>query len=161
MGLETIQPEILSRLNKRMTIDQFEVASRWLNRNAVDLRAFILVKPPFLDEEEALYWAERSLAFAFDCNASVVSLIPTRAGNGAMDELAASGEFSPPKMDSLEAAAAFGLNLRRGRVFVDLWDLERLSTCSACYQARRNRLNEMNLRQLINPSISCFACGRE
>lgn len=159
MGLETVQPEVLSRLNKRMTLDQFATAARWLKENEIDLRTFILVKPPFLDEDEALYWAQESLDFAFDCGASIASLIPTRAGNGAMDALAANGEFAPPKLNTLEAAAAYGVDLKKGRVFVDLWDLERLSTCSVCYKNRRNRLHEMNLQQALEPSVDCAACG--
>ncbi len=38
--------------------------------------AFILVKPPFLSEQEALYWADRSLDFAFSCGAAAAALIP-------------------------------------------------------------------------------------
>ena len=158
MGLETVHPEILPRLNKRMTVEQFSTAAEWLKTNGIDLRTFILIKPPFMNEEEALYWAQRSLDFAFDCGAAVASLIPTRAGNGAMDELAARGEFAPPRIDTLEAAAAYGLSLKKGRVFADLWDLERISTCGVCYGPRRARLNEMNLRQSLEPRVDCAVC---
>jgi radical SAM enzyme (TIGR01210 family) len=161
MGLETVHPEVLARLNKRMTLEQFSAAASWLNQNSIDLRIFILVKPPFLDEQEALHWAQRSIDFAFDCHASVVALIPTRIGNGAMDALAAAGEFSPPKLKTLEAAAEYGVSLQRGRVFADLWDLERFSTCAACYQTRRHRLHQMNLTQSVPPAIHCPVCGVE
>src|SRR5580698_6124163 len=59
MGLETVHPEILPKLNKGMTLEQFSLSADVLRRNTIDLRAFILVKPPFLDEHEALPWAER------------------------------------------------------------------------------------------------------
>ena len=84
MGLETVQPEVLRRLNKRMTVQQFQAAAGKLRDNGIDLRAFILVKPPFTSEADALPWAKRSTEAAFDFGASVVSLIPTRSGNGAM-----------------------------------------------------------------------------
>ena len=87
MGLETVHPQILEQLNKRMTTDQFAAAAALLREHDIDLRVFILVKPPFMREEEALDWAERSLDFAFDCGATAATLIPTRAGNGAMEEL--------------------------------------------------------------------------
>ena len=161
IGLETAHPRVLSRLNKRMTVEQFSNAAGWLKKNQIDLRVFVLVKPPFLDEEEALLWAKRSIDVAFDCGASVTSLIPTRAGNGAVDELAARGEFSPPQMRTLEAAALYGLGLNRGRVFVDLWDLEKVSSCNLCYSQRRARLNEINLRQSVAPSVHCPACGND
>ena len=158
MGLETVHPEILPRLNKRMTLEQFSRAAEWLAKNQIDLRAFILVKPPFMNEEEALHWAEHSLDFAFECHASVASLIPTRPGNGALDALATTGEFSSPRMKTLEDAAEYGLSLKKGRVFADLWDLQRVSTCLCCYDDRRKRLNEMNLRQSFRTPIDCAVC---
>ncbi len=91
MGLETVHPEILERLNKRMTLDQFSIAADFLRRNTIDLRVFILVQPPFMRPSESLYWAQRSLDFAFDCGASAATLIPTRGGNGAMEILARGG----------------------------------------------------------------------
>ncbi len=88
MGLETVHPETLERLNKRMTLDQFSAASEFLRSNGIDLRVFILVQPPFMQQDEAMLWAQRSLDFAFDCGATAVTLIPTRGGNGAMEALA-------------------------------------------------------------------------
>ncbi len=100
MGLETVHSNILERLNKRMTLEQFQASAARLRENDVDLRVFVLVKPPFMKEKEATEWAARALDFAFDCGATAVTLIPTRAGNGAMEELAAGGDFhrrlSPP-----------------------------------------------------------------
>ena len=159
MGLETAHPEVLARLNKRMTLKQFARAAEFTRRNRIALRVFILVKPPFLDEAEALCWAKRSLDFAFDCGATVATLIPTRAGNGALEALAAQGQFSLPKLGTLEAAAAYGVSLGRGRVFADLWDLEKFSTCVRCFPARLARLREMNLRRSVPPLISCPQCG--
>jgi uncharacterized Fe-S cluster-containing MiaB family protein len=158
MGLETVHPVIGPQLNKRMTVDQFASAAARLRENDIALRAFILVKPPFLEEGEALHWAARSIDFAFDCEASVVALIPTRPGNGALDVLAKSGNFSPPSLATLERAAAYGVGLGRGRVFADLWDLERFSSCAICFSERAARLREMNLRQEISAPIQCQNC---
>jgi radical SAM enzyme (TIGR01210 family) len=159
MGLETAHPLVLSRLNKRMTLDQFSRAASWLYDHGVALRVFILVKPPFLDEAEALDWAARSLDFAFDCGAGVAVLIPTRLGNGALDALARRGEFSPPRLSTLENAMAYGLSLKRGRVFADLWDLEQFADCSACSARRAARLCAMNLQQTILAPVICAACN--
>ncbi len=159
MGLETIHPEILPRLNKRMTLEGFRRAADFLRESAIALRAFVLVGLPFAAEEEALDWARRSVEFAFDCGAGVVALIPTRAGNGALDALALRGDFAPPRLSSLEAALEFGLGLGRGRVFADLWDLERLRRCGDCFPARAARLGRMNLGQAVLPGVSCAACG--
>jgi uncharacterized Fe-S cluster-containing MiaB family protein len=159
LGLETVHPDILPRLNKRMTLDQFSKAAEFLSDNEIDLRVFILVKPPFLNEPEGLYWAERSLDFAFQAEAAVASLIPTRPGNGALDTLAEQGEFSPPKLSTLEMAFSYGLGLKRGRVLADLWDLQRFADCPACFQRRADRLREMNLRQIDLPPVDCGSCG--
>jgi archaeosine synthase beta-subunit len=159
MGLETAHPIVLEKLNKRMTLEQFAVAAKFLGSNDIDLRVFILVQPPFMEVEEAPYWSERSLDFAFDCGATAATLIPTRGGNGAMEALAAEREFVPPKLSTVEAAANYGLNLKRGRVFVDLWDAKRGSECAACFDQRIERLDEMNLHQKAAEAVVCDCCG--
>jgi len=158
MGLETAHPQVLEKLNKRMTLDQFRRAAEFLRENDITLRVFVLVKPPFLDEAEALDWAKRSIDFAFDCGATAVSLIPTRFGNGALEALARRNEFSPPELATLEAALDYGIGLKRARVFTDLWDLEKFSGCNECFEGRRVRIQEMNLRQIILPRVACECC---
>jgi archaeosine synthase beta-subunit len=156
MGLETVHPEVLPRLNKRMTLGMFSEAAAFLHQHEIDLRTFVLLKPPFLDDQEALLWMQRSIEFAFDCHATAVSIIPVRAGNGALEAL----NFSLPRLDSLEAALAAGIGLRRGRVFADVWDLQQFSHCDACFDARRERLGRMNLSQEIELPIQCGVCRR-
>ena len=158
MGLETAHPQILARLNKRMTTDDFANAAALLRNNDIDLRVFILVKPPFMREEDSVEWTARSLDFAFDCGATAATLIPTRSGNGAMETLESTGDFSPPKLATLEAATAYGIHLHRGRVFTDLWDLNPAANCPHCFNARVNRLQAMNLQQTILAPIHCPHC---
>jgi archaeosine synthase beta-subunit len=159
LGLETIQPQVLARLNKKFDLGHFESAVRFLCSNGIAVRAFVLVNPPFMQERMALEWALKSAAFAFSCGASVVTLIPTRGGNGAMERLRDAGHFTPPKLSTLETALESSLNLRAGRVFADTWDLERFSDCPVCLEQRRNRLQTMNLSQTILPRITCPACA--
>jgi hypothetical protein len=99
-----------------------------------------------------VYWAERSLDAAFDAGASVCCLIPTRGGNGAMEALAAQGDFAPPSLRSLEAVQEYGLRLGRGRVFADLWDVEKFYEDANC-SARAARMEEMNRTQRVPPQI--------
>ena len=152
MGLETVHPETLAGLNKRMTLDQFSTAAKFLRRNGIDLRAFILVQPPLMAAEEALMWAERSLEFAMELGARVAVLIPTRAGNGAMETL----RFAPPALQTLEAAMEYGLGLKAGRVLADLWDLR--AACTHCHVLRTGRLRQMNQQQVVLDRISCAHC---
>jgi hypothetical protein len=158
MGLETAHPEVLQRLNKHMTLEMFVGSARFLEKNEIDLRAFVLVKPPFMREEEAVEWAVRSLEFAFESGATAASLIPTRGGNGAMDELAAAGDFSPPALRTLETALDRGVRLHKGRVFADLWDAEAWPGCGACRDRRIARLKAMNLEQRIFEAVVCEIC---
>lgn len=159
LGLETIHPEVLPRLNKRMTLEDFRRAAAFLREAGISVRVFVLVGLPFVSPREALDWALRSVDFAFDCGAEVVSLIPTRSGNGAMDALEKRGEFSPTDLATLEEAVASGIALGRGRVLADLWDLERFSRCGACFAARAGRLRAINLAEAVTPLVSCRACG--
>ena len=81
MGLETIHPDVLPRLNKRMTLADFEAATRFLTHHDIGVRAFILLRPPFLSEAEGVHWAKESLRYAFDVGVECCAVIPTRAGN--------------------------------------------------------------------------------
>jgi len=152
MGLETVHPEVLARLNKQMTLEDFAAAARRLRSENIAVRAFIMVRPPFLSEEEGLLWAKRSLDFAFTHGVECCSLIPTRGGNGAMEDLAGRGDFAPPSLDSLEAAFEYGLSLQAGRVFLDLWDRDMISPEAPHRTERIARLGQMNLSQKMEPT---------
>ncbi len=156
LGLETANAATLVLLNKGSTVDDFNRSAMELRNNGVDVRAFVLVRPPFLDPAEGLEWVFRSIEFAFDAGAAVVSLIPTRMGNGSLDSLADSGHFVPPQLAELEAALEYGLRLRRGLVFADLWEVDRWGATETDFRLRKGRLMEMNLRQELVLPISSF-----
>lgn len=155
IGLETVHPEVLRRLNKRMTLDDFARAVAFLLQHDIQVRAFVLLRPPFLDEAEGILWARRSLDFAFQVGVECCVVIPTRGEHGPLRRLAELGMFSPPRLDSLEEVVEYGIGLKRGRVFADLWDIDALSTCRACFDRRVRRLRRMNLTQEITPTIAC------
>ena len=75
-----------------------------------------------------------------------------------MDQLQREGHFEPPSLDSLEQVLDYGVSLGRGRVFADLWDIEKFYSCDTCGPARKERLNQMNSRQQVLPSMPC-ECG--
>lgn len=152
MGLETVHPEVLPRLNKGMTLDDFAAAVRALREDGTGVRAFILVRPPWITDAEGVAWACRSLDYAFGLGVECCSLIPTRGGNGAMEELAQDGHFAPPSLDALERALEYGLSLRAGRVLLDLWDIAAVSPDAPDRAARVARLARMNLSQRLEPA---------
>lgn len=158
MGLETVHPQVLPRLNKGMTLEQFASAARFLKQAGIDTRAFVLLQPPFMAAAEAVEWTVRSVRFAFDCGMSAVTIIPTRGGNGAMEALAVSGDFVKPRLSQLESALARAIGMQRGRAFADTWDLKLFSDCDRCFSARNERLERMNREQIVLPSVACEAC---
>jgi radical SAM enzyme (TIGR01210 family) len=155
MGLETVNPDILKILNKHMTLDDFSNSVSFLKENGIPSRAFVLLRPPLLSETEGIYWAERSIDFAFGAESECCTVIPVRSGNGAMDELLKKGHFHPPDLHSLESVLEYGIRLNSGRVFADTWDLGQFSGCDKCLEKRTERLVRMNLTQEIVPTVEC------
>lgn len=159
MGLESIHPDVLPKLNKQITAENFRDATHFLISNDIAVRAFILLNPPFLtDEQENIEWCLKSIEFAFESGVSVCSVIPTRDGNGIMEELRKSGEYVPPTLSALEEVYDRALQIGKGRVFCDLWDLEKFSDCDSCLSLRKKRLHKMNKKQKVLQRILCD-CG--
>jgi hypothetical protein len=73
-----------------------------------------------------------------------------------MEALMASGQFEPPSLETLEAAMEYGLSLKAGRVFTDLWGVR--ERCAYCHPQRFARLRQMNLQQVVLDTISCTRC---
>jgi len=160
MGLETIHPDVLLKLNKRMRIEDFRRAADLLAAEGIPLRSFVLIQPPFLAAEEGVDWTVRSVEYALDCRADCVVLIPTRSGNGALDQCLERGEFALASGDAIEDATQRSLLLEpirkgRARVFIDLWELGRFLRCDRCRDARVDRLRRMNLEQRALPPVPC------
>jgi uncharacterized Fe-S cluster-containing MiaB family protein len=151
MGLETAHPGALDRLNKRFTVADFGRAARALQERGIGLRVFLLMAPPFVPAAEQDTWLRRSIDTAFDCGAAVVSLVPTRPGNGAMETLAAGGLFVEPTLETIERSFTAALTHAGGRGFVllDLWDLDRFAAGGRCAPALRARLEAMNQGQAV------------
>ena len=102
IGLETTHPAILPLLNKQMTLEDFNHSVSYLKVYDILVRAFILLRPPFLNEREGIDWAKKSIDFAFDQGVECCVVIPTRSGNGAMDLLESKGLFHKPNIHSIE-----------------------------------------------------------
>lgn len=147
LGLETSHAETLAALNKQMTTDDFAHACRQLLLHGILIRAFILFKPPWTTEQQAIQRTVESVRFAFDCGVSCCSIIPVRTGNGYMEQLQQVGHYEPPKLSSLESVLQTTLEWNRGRVFVDLWDARQFADDVSHADNQLERLNRMNLTQ--------------
>ena len=160
LGLETSHAPTLAALNKQMTVADFSRACRILLQDRIRIRAFVLLRPPGVSEEQGVRQAIDSVKFAFDCGVSCCSVIPVRSGNGILELLQRQGQYTPPTLRSLVTVCEETLGWGRGRVQADLWDLERLATCPECRDAVTHRLRAMNLTQRVPPAVTCSRCDR-
>jgi radical SAM enzyme (TIGR01210 family) len=157
MGLETIHPRVLPRLNKGMKLDDFERAVGWARARGIGVRAFVLVGLPWVPPSEFGLWAARTALYAGSVGVERVSLIPLRLGNGVLDDLAAKGDLGPVRLSHLEEALERSLAEADGDMIVDadLWDTSVLTTCDRCGPARTERLSAANLEQTIGAAVDC------
>lgn len=159
MGLETIHPDALPRLNKQMTLGDFETALSLLSDHEVGARAFVLLSPPFIPAEESVDWTIRTVEFALQQGVDVVSIIPTRPGSGELARLGAAGLFDPPTLEMLERAMHESLTSAEGVVQVDLWDVESMRGCGSCRSDRIENLRQMNRTGISSSLVTCDRCS--
>jgi archaeosine synthase beta-subunit len=160
VGLETIHPVAAANLNKRLDLSRFDWAARFLAENGIDLRVFVLLGAPYVPAEESVAWTVRTVEYAVERGASVVSIIPVRGGNGEMERLQALDDFTPPALSQLEDALDGCLQFGRTVVTADLWDVERLPACEHCMAGRIERLRRLNVTGIAEARIDCTMCGR-
>ncbi len=146
LGLETANPEVLKRLNKRMDLNDFRSACQILTNLDIDIRSFVILAPPYQAFDQAVQWAVRSVQYAVECGARCVSIVPSRAGNGIVERLQHEGLFKPPTLTMMEEAFLASRDLvgDTTRVFIDLWDADRFGNGTPEDSIRINRLHCLN-----------------
>lgn len=156
MGLETIHPVALPKLNKQITPEDFKEATAFLKQHNIDVRAFALLSPPYIPgDNENISWALKTIRFAFESGAVRCAVIPVRPGDGIMELLQKSKDYTPPSLAMLEEVFEKALLMQQGQVFADTWDIGFLSKCPHCFEERKKRLETMNLSQRVEDRISC------
>lgn len=173
IGLETIHPVAAARLNKRLELARFDSAACFLADHGIDLRVFVLLGAPYVPSEESVDWTIRTVEYAAQRGASIVSIIPVRGGNGELERLEALGHFTPPTLLQLEAALDGCIQLspsldraetwppQRSVITADLWDIDRLPACPACSSARIDRLRQINATGASRDPIVCAECNAQ
>lgn len=162
MGLETANEAVLARLNKQMTADDFKRAAGFLRECDIAVRTFVLLNPPFMSSgEDGIEWAIKSIEFAVEAGSGCVAVIPTRAGNGAMEVIEKEGLYTKPEIRSIERVMDAVLPIEEVRVFSDLWEMRKFAKCEACADQRISRLERMNFTQMPSEKIGCGECGGE
>ena len=159
MGLETIHPVGAAQLNKRLDLARFDSAAGFLADNGIDLRVFVLLGASHIPIAESVEWTIRSVEYAVERGASIVSIIPVRGGNGEMERLQQSGDFTPPTLSQLEEALDETLRFTSSAVTADVWDAQRLPACGHCRAGRIERLRRVNISGNAQPRIACTMCN--
>jgi radical SAM enzyme (TIGR01210 family) len=160
VGLETIHPVAAAQLNKRLDLERFDSAARILSENGIDLRVFVLLGAPHIPEEESVAWTVRTVEYAVDRGASVVSIIPVRGGNGELERLQAQGQFALPTLRQLEQTLDRCVRFTTAVVTADLWDVERLPGCEQCRAGRIERMRRLNTTGRAESPIACANCSQ-
>ena len=159
IGLETIHPLARTHLNKHLDLARFDQTAGLLLANGIDLRVFVLLGAPYVRPEESVDWTVRTVEYAAERGASVVSIIPVRRGNGEIERLKAIGHFNPATLSQLEEALDRCLRITSAVATADIWDVERLPACDQCKPERIERLRRLNVTGRAEPGIACGSCG--
>ena len=98
IGLESACDRVLAdSIHKGMTLKEFQRAAGLVKDAGARLRVYILLKPPFLTEAEAIDDAVGTALLAAEAGADVVSLNPVNIhGDTLVDFLHYRGEYEPP-----------------------------------------------------------------
>ena len=158
VGLETIHPAAASQLNKKLDLARFDSAAACLADNDIDLRVFVLLGAPYVPFDESIAWTVRTVEYAVEHGASVVSIIPVRGGNGEMERLQHLGHFTPPTLSQVETALEECLPYTEAVITADLWDAERLTSCQLCRVERIARMRRVNLSGQTAAAVICPFC---
>lgn len=159
IGLETIHPQALEESNKRLELPRFESAVEFLRRHEIDVRVFVLLGAPYVPVSETVEWTIRTVAYAVNHGASVVSIIPVRGGNGELERLQSLGLFGPPTLIQLEDALRNTIGLGETVVTADLWEIAGVPGCADCRDDRVERMRRANLSGRIDLSANCPSCS--
>jgi radical SAM enzyme (TIGR01210 family) len=100
IGLQSVDDLIRNLcINTTCTKEQFERASHLLWENRYTAKVYLMVKPPFLTEHEAVVETVQSIRYVSDLGFEDVSICPTRiAPYTIAAELARRGTYSPPSL---------------------------------------------------------------
>jgi len=98
IGLESADDRVREIcINKGFSFEQFRRAVRICRESGARVKAYILIKPPFLSEAQAIEDAVNSAVLAYSAGATRISLNPLNVQRHTLvDELFIRGEYSPP-----------------------------------------------------------------
>ena len=118
LGLESANNEILRKcIQKGFLVEDYVKAASLLGENGIPVRTYLLLKPPFLTERQAMQDTIRSIEFAAPYSESI-SVNPLNVQKDTMVErLWRRGDYRPPWLFTLVEVLKAGKALTEKRVF--------------------------------------------
>jgi radical SAM enzyme (TIGR01210 family) len=118
LGLESANDEILRRcIQKGFSVEDYKRAAIFLNEKGIPVRTYLLLKPPFLTEKQAMLDTIESIEFAAPYSESI-SINPINVQKDTMVErLWRRGDYRPPWLFSLVEVLKVGKAITERRVF--------------------------------------------
>lgn len=116
LGLESSNDEILrNSINKGFSRADYERAANDLREKGVDIRTYVLLKPPFLTESEALTDAIATIGFAAEFSATI-SLNPVSVQKGTLvEKMWKTWSYRPPwlwtVLETLKSTSGTGMRV--------------------------------------------------
>jgi len=113
LGLESSNDRVLKySINKGFTVRDYENAARLISEKDLDIRTYVLLKPPFLTESEAIADSISTIRFAA-AKSKTISLNPVNVQRGTMVErLWKDWSYRPPwlwsALEVLKATSVLG-----------------------------------------------------
>jgi radical SAM enzyme (TIGR01210 family) len=140
-------------INTTCTREQFERASFLLGENGYTPKVYLMVKPPFLTEKEAVAETVQSIQYVADLGYKDVTICPTRiAPYTIVAELAKRGMYTSPSLwtivDILQEVSSV-CNIRIACLEVDRKDSDTVypHTCTTCNHVLLNALKTFNIER--------------
>lgn len=156
-------------VNSPVSIDGFLAGHRVLSDAGQETKAYLMLKPPFLTESEAIEDTAMSVAWLRDQGVSDVAICPTRVVEGTLAaRLFAAGLFTPPRLttvaETLRRAGEFGCTPRVSLFNLDSSDLQSTppSGCVDCSTRLLSGIRQYNVdpASVDLGSLNCGVCER-
>jgi len=152
-------------INTTCTKPQFENATKLLRENYYTPRVYLMIKPPFLTEQEAIDEAVNSIRYTASQGYVDASICPTRiAPHTVVDELVKRDLFTPPSLWSvieiLKKVDKLGIQTRVSCLDVDGKDSDTIypRNCERCTPIILKALTAYNLGETDINGLNSLDC---
>lgn len=156
MGLESSSDQIRSLcINKNFNFVAFKEAVDIGKKFDIGTRAYILLKPPFLTERDALLDAQQTVSDAIDAGATTVSLNPVNVQrNTLVESLWKKQRYRPPWLWSVIEVLRYAHEAAKGEVRVvcdpaAAGKKRGTHNCGKCDKSIINAIRQFSLNQSI------------